>query len=88
MALQDKKLNYVTRLIEADEALIDVLDSLQALRREWDANGYSTTITDDDLTGDVDHVSAAMLGSFFYSVSEVLALLNAGHNANLYGLTR
>lgn len=79
--------DFVTELRQATTAMIDDLDKLRALRREWDAVGYSGTITAaggfEGANADIDE---AKLASVFTTLAALETLLAAGHATNLYGV--
>ena len=41
-SLQSKQLNFLTRLNNANLTLIQTVETLAALKAEWDANAYAT----------------------------------------------
>jgi len=86
--LDGKKNNFITREVTTAENLINAVNEFDALRREWDAQGYSASITDEDIQGDNAHVSAAQLAAGFTTLEALKAVLAAGHWTNLYNLKK
>lgn len=87
MPVLDAKIaNFVSREVNAAQALVDAFDSWDELRKEWDAQGLSGVITDEHITGSNQHVAAADLANAFSSIDALKAVLAAGHATNLYKL--
>lgn len=82
-----KIVNFAVREVQAVTELLQALEKLRALRKEYDALGYNGGIADEDLTGPVAHLAAADLGSAFFSHEAVENLLSGAHYTNLYALT-
>jgi len=82
-----KIVNFAVREVQAVTELLQALEKLRALRKEYDALSYGGGIADEDLTGPVAHLAAADLGSAFFSHEAVENLLSSGHYTNLFKLT-
>lgn len=77
--------DFVTELRQVSTVLLQTVNGMDALRREWDGLDYLNTLTQDDaFTGsnadvDVDDI-AAVIGTTLDAINE---LLNSGHRTNL-----
>jgi hypothetical protein len=64
--------------------LIDTVDQLNALRKEWDGLDYGNTLTDEDFAGSNSDVTkdeiAAVIGT---TLDAINALWSQGHLTNL-----
>ena len=81
-----KKLNFVSRQVEQTAKLLDAFNELLELRSEWDALGYGSSITQNDLIGTLAYLTPAMLADAFSSIDALKAVMDAGHKTNLYRL--
>jgi len=84
--MSDKKNNFITRQVQQTSAFLTAYQELLELRDEWDALGYNTEISDDDIAGDNSHVTAAMLADAFTSLAAIKSLMDTGHKTNLFRL--
>lgn len=84
LSLKDKHANFIGALISADNALIAAFEDLRRLRREWDSLSLSTTLPDEDIPGNLAHVTVSDLAQVFFTVEALESVLDAGHAANLY----
>jgi hypothetical protein len=89
-----KKQNYVTRMATAVTQLMDTYAELRQLRQEWTAQGY-TSITQDDLSGGLSHLTPTILGNAWGTYDKIEQLISttggqiapdAGHLTNLYNM--
>lgn len=91
MNLQDKKLNFASREVQAAAQLLEALEAWRNLRKEWDASSYGTVIEDEDIPANsaVAHVDADKLTAGFVTADAIEGLLAANGNAhygNLFAL--
>lgn len=86
--LSDKKHDFISAEVAAAEKVIDAINEFDTLRREWDAQNYAVTITDEDIAGENAHVSAAALAAGFVTLDALKTVLAAGHWTNLYALKK
>lgn len=66
MAAQDltgKKANFMSNCVAQTKALTDAYRALRSLRQEWTSEGYSTGITQNDITGANLHLTPAILAN-------------------------
>lgn len=83
-----KILNFATREVDATTSLINAVNELNLLRQEWDARNYVNLITDDHLIGDIAHLAATDLVGVFVTLDALNGVLENGHWANLYAVTK
>lgn len=92
-----KKLNFVSRSVQATQDLLKAYAALRQLRQEWTSEGYSGTIVQADLDGTVNkHLTPTILGSLWNTFDTVDRLVtaptagsetrDAGHLTNLYNV--
>jgi plastocyanin domain-containing protein len=80
--------DFVTEVRQVSTALLQTVNGLDALRREWDGLDYLNTITGEggfegsNSDVDVDDI-AAVIGTTLDAINE---LLNSGHRTNLLGI--
>jgi hypothetical protein len=86
--LQDKKLNFVSRQVEAVTRLLAAFSDLQILRQEWDALGLGGIIVDGDLTASTfGYLVAADLANAFTQIEALQAeMVNHNRDDVLYKL--
>lgn len=80
--------NFVTEQRNAVEALVQALDSLEALHNQWDKQGLAAVITQDDLTGDNADITPQMLADGWNAHNAIKTALDAGYWVYLYNLLR
>lgn len=83
-----QKQNFVSNQRDAVEMFKEAMDTLDALREQWDALSYATEITQDDLQGENADLTPVMLADALSSHAAIVTLLNQGHRTNLYRLLR
>lgn len=77
--------DFVTEVRQVSTVLLQTVNGLDALRREWDGLDYLHTLTDEggfegsNADVDVDDI-AAVIGTTLDAINE---LLNSGHRTNL-----
>lgn len=76
--------NHVSRVRQTAAQLIDGVDKLQALKREWDALGYSAAIIESGIIGDNAGVTGADIAAVYVTLDALNTLLAQGHATNLY----
>jgi len=85
--LTRKKNNYVDRLSNRVGNLLEAMDNLAALRREWDELGFvdggSAAIADADIAGQFPHLSAANVAAVMTTIDNFATLRAAGNGTNL-----
>lgn len=77
--MTSKKGAYVNRVVIGVTGLLEAVESLKALRAEWDALGYSggeTAIVDAEVGEANPHLTAAILGSAFSSLSGIRNIIH------------
>lgn len=82
-----KKNSYADRLTQRATYLLEVLDDLAGLRKEWDevglGDGGPAEIADEDLAARFPHLTAADLASAMNTIDALLILRSQGHGTNL-----
>jgi hypothetical protein len=63
-----------------------VFETLEGLRAQYDALGYSSTLTEEDFAGPNADIDLAALQSAVASVEAIGGFLDTGHSTNLYKL--
>ncbi len=67
------------------DMLVTAIDELRELKMEYDVRGLNSIITDDDLTGDNAHITAAALADVFNTLAVITTAIDTtGHLGNLY----
>lgn len=79
MAAQDltnKKQSFMTRYVAAVREFLDARDKLRSLRSEWDAQGYSSGIVQNDISqGGHLHLTPTVMGDAFNAQTQLENLL-------------
>lgn len=81
-----KHSNFVSKMVGQVAEFLEDYQELLQLRAEWDALGYSSAITQDDLLGSNEHLTPQMLADAFSSLAAIKAVMDQGHATNLYRL--
>ena len=85
-----KKNAYVSRLVNRTVALIEALDELDGLRKEWDEVGFGVEgeegITDEDLVGAFPALETLDLSNMMNTIDAFGALRTQGHGSNMQAL--
>ena len=86
-ALSNQKEGFVVRLRMASTKVIDGVNELDALKREWDRMGYSSSLGNEDIVDENAGITntncADVIGT---TLTAIEALLAAGHGTNLHKL--
>lgn len=86
-----KESNFISRYRASVETILANIEELNQLTKEATILNYGSTITDEDFTGDNDHMTRAKLLAAVGSMTAIEALLVANNNAHykaLYELKR
>lgn len=82
-----RQADFVTLVRQDSQQLITVLDSMNALRREWDSAGYLGNMPPEAFEGDnagaTEDEIAAVIGT---TLDALNALMASGHLTNLYSV--
>lgn len=85
-----KKNAYVSRLVNRTVALIEALDELDGLRKEWDEVGFGAdgeeAITDEDLVGNFPALETLDLSNMMNTIDAYDTLRTQGHGSNMQAL--
>ena len=77
--------DFVTHVRQESASLLDTVDKLNALKREWDALDYGNTLGDDAFEGSNSEVTlaevTAVIGVTLTALNDLMA---QGHGSNLY----
>lgn len=84
--MTDRKVQrFVGREQQAVAQIISGLEILDALKKQYDAENYSATMTADDFEGSsLEGRDPETFKAVFYSLSELATWRAAGHEANFY----
>lgn len=81
-----QKLDHVTRYRTACRQLWDALQTMRALRAEWDALGLATAITAVDLQNTEHAGLQTVLGNGYTAADALHGQMGQGHATNLASL--
>jgi len=74
--LTNKKQAFMARYVAAAADLLRARELLRALHNEWSANGYATTIVQDDVqSGSLLHLTPAIMAGGFYAEEQLEAYM-------------
>lgn len=82
--LSAKHSNFASRLVVQVSAFLEQYQELQQMRAEYDALGYITALTQEDLAGENAHLTPQIIADAFSSLAALKAVMDAGHATNLY----
>jgi hypothetical protein len=88
MSTVAQRSDHVTMVRMEATRVLNALDGLNALRREWDALGFSSGITSADMTGANEGITPAQVASVYTTLDAFNSLMAAGHATNLYGVSQ
>lgn len=77
--------DFITRYRQASTSWLSALNSLLALKDQYDSLDYGNTLQDSDFAGNSD-ITKADLVAAVGSVDALNALFGQGHDTNLYKL--
>jgi hypothetical protein len=77
---------WISRYRETVTGYLNVLNQLQALRQQYDALGYSTTLTPEDFAPPNDDIDLPTLQDAVASVEAIVNFMATGHSTNMYKL--
>ena len=77
---------YVTTYRQTVTNFLNVLNTLEAMRHQWDALDYGNTLTEEDFAGANQDIDLALLTAAVASVEAIGNFTAAGHASNLYKL--
>lgn len=98
MAVQSlvaKKSNFISACVQETTRLLEAYNALRQLRAEWDSEGYSSTITQDDIVGSNVHLTPTILANLMNTYDVINSLIatntqdidgNVGYLTNLYNV--
>lgn len=75
---------YVTQYRQTVTNFLQVLNTLDALRRQWDSLDYSNSLTPEDFAPPNDDIDLAALTAAVASVEAISGFVQSGHGTNLY----
>jgi hypothetical protein len=78
--------DFISATRAVSNRLIDAVNEARALRREWDAMDYGSTLTDDAFAGEHAGLTTANLADFFSAMETVEQFLATGAATNYYRL--
>lgn len=78
--------DFVTDMRVAAGVILTAMDRLHALRKEWDALDYGTTLPPEAFAEENADVTADELASVFVTEDALESLLSSGHYSNLYAV--
>jgi hypothetical protein len=81
--LQPKHANFITRSVALSQQINAAYVAWVGLREEWDSQGYSTGIVDQDFTGPNSYLVAADLALFYTSQGNMVTYWGAGNGTNI-----
>lgn len=77
---------WITRYRQTVTSYLQVQNTLNALRAQWDALDYGNTLTAEDFAGANQDITLADLTAAVSSVEAIDTFVSAGHTTNLYRL--
>lgn len=78
--------DFISRYRSSTTAWLTALNELLALREQYDALDYGTTLTEDDFAGANSDIGKADLVAAVGSVEAINLVFGQGHDTNLYTL--
>lgn len=84
MATTLQKADHISQVRSAVDTLLAGMAQLRALRREWDALGLGSAITQADMTGEHEGLSVADIAGVYTTMDAIDGLMAQGHATNLY----
>lgn len=84
-----KRQKWAANMAAAAERLIEVIEDLEAIRLQYDANGYSGTLTQEHVNGGTTaHLLVDDVMTGLFTFEQITTLLRANGNAFLSNLYR
>ncbi len=78
--------DFISQTRATSNRLIDAVNEARALRREWDAMDYGTTLPETAFGGENTGMSVADIAAFFTAMETVEAFLATGAATSYYRL--
>ncbi len=94
-SLTAKKSNFISSCVVETTNLLAAYNNLKQLRAEWDSEGYSSSITQDDIVGSNVHLTPTILASLMNTFDVINSLIatntqdidgSTGYLTNLYNV--
>lgn len=86
--LTAKQINFVSRAIAICDELLEAVDDLDDLRREWDELGYSSSFSTGSFVGDNAHLELSNLAALAQAQGTIKAGFDSGIRATLLKFRR
>lgn len=86
--LTDKQINFVSRAITICESLLETVDDLDDLRREWDELGYGSSFGTGAFVGDNAHLDLSNLAALAQAQGTIKSGFDSGIRATLLKFRR
>jgi hypothetical protein len=84
--VQPKHASFVSRTITAAQQFKAAYDALAGLAAEYNALGYSSALTNSDMTGNLVYLSAADVVSFYTAQGNLVTYWNSGNGTDITAL--
>lgn len=86
MATQSQKSDHITNVRSAVDNWLAAQNALAALRREWDALGLSSALTESDFVGSNAGLTPAQIAAVYTTYAAEMDLMAMGHSTNLHAV--
>lgn len=84
MSTFEQRSGHITQVRNAVDTWLAAQNALLALRREWDALGLASGLSDADFVGDNAGLTAETMSAVYTTLEAEMGLMAQGHATNLH----